>query len=64
MYSNLKMAELQILDGSGADPADVRSQEHDGGLQPHPRQIPHRRRRLQGQDVHEGGRRTAPQYSE
>ena len=39
-----------------ADPADVRRQEHDGRLWPPTRTVPHCRRRLQGQNVHEGGK--------
>ena len=51
-------------DSAWVDPADVRRQEHDGGLRPPPRQIPDRCRRLPRPDVHEGGGRTDEQHPE
>ena len=47
-----------------AHPADVRRQEHDGCVRPQARKVPHRRRRLQGQDVDEGGGRADVEHPE
>uniref|UniRef100_A0A3B3WL07 Uncharacterized protein n=1 Tax=Poecilia mexicana TaxID=48701 RepID=A0A3B3WL07_9TELE len=41
----------------GAHPADVRRPQHDGGLRPAPRPLPHRCGGLPRADVHEGGGR-------
>ncbi|CAG9793106.1 unnamed protein product [Diatraea saccharalis] len=46
-----------------ADTTDVRRQEHDGGLRPAPRPLPHRRRHLPRPHVHEGSRRTDAVHS-
>ena len=62
-YFKIKLC-IQVSDGARADPADVRRQEHDGGLRPQARQVSDRGRGLQGQDVHEGGGRADAQCAE
>ena len=55
---------IQIPDGPGVDPTDVRRQEHDGCLWPQAWALPHRGLCVQGEDVDEGGGRATPQHTE
>merc|ERR1712130_428870 len=59
-----RLATVQSSDSSGVDPADVRRQEHDGRLRPQTWALPHSCRRLQGEDVDEGGGRADAEHPE
>ena len=51
-------------DRARVDAANVRREEHDGGVQPAPQSLPHRSRHLPRSHVDEGGRRTDAQHPE
>ncbi|GBO27782.1 hypothetical protein AVEN_96762-1 [Araneus ventricosus] len=62
--SSLIHLVLQSPDRSRADSADVRRQEHDGGVRPAARALPDGGHHLPGPHVHEGGGRADAERAE